>query len=336
MPPVCETARRGAAPATVAAGRLGGKVHVRATQFQLDLGKDAFAHVYAWLPDGEPRACLQIVHGMAEHAGRYARLAAALAADGIAVYAQDLPGHGRSVRSADELGHVADSGGWQLTLAAINAVRAAIEHRHAGLPLFMLGHSRGSYLLQHYLVEHGGGLAGAVLSASCADMGPLRAIGLVLVRAEALWFGRRRRSVVGEALAFKDFNRRFRPTRTAFDWLSRDAAEVDRYLRDPLCGFRCSTAMWIELLEAGAALRAPRRLARIPKSLPVLLINGTADPACRGAAGARGLERLYREAGLTDVTLKLYAEGRHELLNDLCRDEVTADLRAWIGTHLSA
>ncbi|MFP5307334.1 MAG: alpha/beta fold hydrolase [Gammaproteobacteria bacterium] len=309
---------------------------MRATQFQLDLGKNAFAHVYAWLPDGNPRACLQIVHGMAEHAGRYARAAEALTEDGIALYAQDLPGHGRSVRSADELGHVADSGGWRVTLSAVNAVRGAVERRHAGLPLFMLGHSRGSFLLQHYLVEHGGGLAGAVLSASCADMGPLRAVGLALIGAEALWFGRRRRSVVGEALTFKDFNRRFRPTRTAFDWLSRDAGEVDRYVRDPLCGFRCSTAMWIELLEAGAVLREPRRLARIPRSLPVLLINGAADPACRGEAGARGLERTYREAGLADVTLKLYTEGRHELLNDSCRDEVTRDLRAWLDARIAA
>lgn len=307
---------------------------MRSTQFQLNLDKGHFAHVYAWLPDGEPRAVLQIIHGMAEHAERYARVAQALADVGYAVYAQDLPGHGRSVRSTDELGHTADHGGWRITLSAINAVRGEIERRHHDVPLFLLGHSRGSFLLQHYLVEHGGGLAGAVLSASCADMGSLRPVGLALIRAEGLWFGRRHPSAVGEALAFKDFNRRFKPTRTAFDWLSRDTSEVDKYVADPLCGFRCSSATWIELLEAGATLADPQRLARIPKTLPLLLINGALDPAGRGEAGARGLERLYRDAGLSDVTLKVYADARHELLNDVCRDEVTADLRAWLDAHV--
>ncbi|MEQ1439257.1 alpha/beta hydrolase [Fontimonas sp. SYSU GA230001] len=306
---------------------------MRSTQFQLNLDRHRFAHVHAWLPDAEPGAVVQLIHGMAEHAGRYARLAQALTASGHAVYAQDLPGHGRSVRSTDELGHTADHDGWRITLSAINAVRGEIERRHPRLPLFMFGHSRGSFLLQHYLVEHGADLAGAVLSASCADMGPLRPVGLALVRAEALWFGRRHPSAVGEALAFRDFNRRFKPTRTAFDWLSRDAAEVDKYVADPLCGFRCSTATWIELLEAGAQLSDPQRLARVPKTLPVLLINGAADPACRGAAGARGLERLYRDTGLTDVTLKIYPDARHELLNDLCRDAVTADVRTWLDAH---
>lgn len=307
---------------------------MRSSQFQLSLGKGRSAYIHAWRPGGEPRAALQIVHGMAEHAGRYARLGEALAAAGYAVYAQDLPGHGRSVRGKDELGHTADTNGWQLTLSAINAVRAEIERRHPQLPLFMLGHSRGSFLVQHYLVEHGSGLAGAVLSASCADMGPLRPLGLALVRAEALWRGLRHPSAVGEALAFKDFNRKFKPTRTDFDWLSRDPAEVDKYVKDRLCGFRCSTAMWIELLEAGATLADPQRLARIPKGLPLLLINGEKDPACRGEAGARGLERTYRDAGLSDVTLKLYADARHELLNDSCRDEVTADMRAWLDAHI--
>lgn len=307
---------------------------MRSTQFQTDLGRGRLAHVHAWLPDDEARACVQVVHGMAEHGGRYARLGEALARHGIVVYAQDLPGHGRSVRSADELGHTADTGGWRITLSAINAVRGDIERRHPHTPLFMFGHSRGSFLLQHYVVEHGAGLAGAVLSASCADMGALRAVGLALVRAEAMWFGRRRLSAVGEAMVFRDFNRRFRPARTAFDWLSRDPVEVDKYVADPLCGFRCSTALWIELLEAGAQLAAPGRLSRIPGALPVLLINGTADPACRGEAGARALERMYRNAGLTDVTLKLYPDARHELLNDICRDEVTEDMLAWLDARV--
>jgi alpha-beta hydrolase superfamily lysophospholipase len=308
---------------------------VGSSQFQLTLGRERNAHVYAWLPPSAPRAVVQIVHGMAEHAARYARLAAALNAQGYAVYAQDLPGHGRSVRSARELGHVVDRDGWRVSLSAINRVRAEIENRHAGVPLVMLGHSRGSFLLQHVLFEHGSGLAGAVFSAGTADMGPLRAAGLALMRAEALLLGPRHRSALAEALSFKDFNRRFQPTRTAFDWLSRDADEVDAYLNDPLCGFRCSAAMWIELLEAGGQLRDPQRLARIPRALPVLLLNGAADPACRFERGARALAQLYRGAGLHNVSQQIYPDARHELFNDSCRDQVTADLIAWLDRVLA-
>lgn len=306
------------------------------SQFQLDTGGGRIAHIHAWMPSQAARACVQIIHGMAEHGARYARLGAALNAQGFAVYAQDLPGHGRSVRDGAELGHVADREGWRISLSAINAVRGEIERRHADASLFLLGHSRGSFLLQHYLFEHGNGLAGAVFSAGTADMGPLRALGLMLMRAEARVFGADHRSALAEALSFRDFNRRFKPARTAFDWLSRDPAEVDAYVGDPLCGFRCSAALWIELLQAGGQLRDPRRLARIPRSLPILLLNGTADPACRFEAGARALATLYRQAGLTDVSQHVYADARHELFNDLCRDQVTQDLIAWLQRHPQA
>jgi alpha-beta hydrolase superfamily lysophospholipase len=302
-------------------------------QFQLDLGHGRRAHVHAWLPTASPDACVQIVHGMAEHGARYARLAATLNAQGYAVYAQDLPGHGRSVNEAAELGHVADRAGWRISLSAINQVRGEIERRHAGTPLVLLGHSRGSFLLQHYLFEHGGGLAGAAFSAGTADMGPLRALGLGLMRVEARLLGADHRSALAEALTFKDFNRHFKPARTDFDWLSRDRDEVDTSVRDPLCGFRCSAAMWIELLQAGAQWRNPQRLARIPKSLPVLLLNGAADPACRFEAGAHALADLYRQAGLRDITQHIYADGRHELLNDVCRDQVMQDLIAWLQSR---
>ncbi|HEY0972999.1 MAG TPA: alpha/beta hydrolase [Solimonas sp.] len=295
------------------------------------------AFVHRWTPDASKapaRAIVQIVHGMAEHGARYARLAQALVAAGYAVYAQDLPGHGRSVRAADELGHVDDTEGWTQTLAAINAVRSLAEREQRGAPLFLLGHSRGSFLLQDYVIEHGRGLAGAIFSAGNGDLGPLRAIGTGLLRLEALWHGRAHRSAIADHLTFKDFNRRFKPARTDFDWLSRDAAEVDAYVADPLCGFRCSCALWLELMAMGARMDDPQRLARVPKNLPVLLINGEDDPACRGATGARALERIYREAGLDDVALKLYAGARHELLNDTCREQVTRDLSRWIGEHL--
>jgi alpha-beta hydrolase superfamily lysophospholipase len=310
-----------------------GKLHVHTKQFQFALPDGGSAHVHRWLPEGKAIAAVQIIHGMAEHGGRYARLAQALTTVGFAVYAQDLPGHGRTARAPDELGHFADHGGWNLVLGQINQLRQHIEHEQQQLPLFMLGHSMGSFLLQDYLVEHGRGLAGAVFSASSGDLGPLRVVGLTLLRIEALWYGRRNRSALAETLSFKDFNRKFKPKRTDFDWLSRDAAEVDLYIKDPRCGFRCSCGLWIDLLSAAGQHADPQRLAAIPKNLPVLIVNGSDDPATQGAKGPRALERLYRKSDLKDVSVRIYDDARHELLTETCRDLVTQDLVRWLQEH---
>ncbi|MGQ0619526.1 MAG: lysophospholipase [Panacagrimonas sp.] len=304
---------------------------VSAIEFQLKVQEETVAFVRAWLPVEAPRACVQIVHGLSEHGGRYSRFATALNRAGFAVYAQDLPGHGRTARAPDELGHLADRYGWRLALQSIRAVQVEMRERHPGLPILLFGHSMGALLGQDYIVHHGRDLAACVLSATTGNMGPMRSIGLGLMRAEIAWAGPRHRSRVAEELSFKTFNRRFKPTRTAFDWLSRDAEEVDRYLGDPRCGFRASSGLWAELLSAGARLRQPARLARIPRALPILLISGTRDATTRGEKGPSALERAYFAAGLSDVTLKLYPDARHELLNDTCREQVTADVVEWLN-----
>lgn len=270
---------------------------------------------------------------MAEHGGRYARLASVLAARGFAVYAHDLPGHGPHAQAR---GHFADRRGWRVAIASIREVQRVVQREHAGKPLFMLGHSMGSFLVQHFIADSGGTLAGAVLSATTGDFGRLRAVGLALIRAEAALYGRRHPSALGEALSFKAFNLKFRPARTKFDWLSRDAAEVDRYAADPHCGFRCSTGLWIDLLAAVENLTHENRLRRIPKTLPVLMISGAEDPVSKGHQGPRALERHYQQVGLRDVTVKVYPGARHELFNETCRDEVTADLLGWIESRLGA
>lgn len=301
-----------------------------AAEFQLKVQGDAVAFVRAWLPAGAARGCVQIVHGLAEHGGRYARFATALNRAGYAVYAQDLPGHGRTARAPDELGHFADEHGWRHALQSIHAVQAEMGRRHAGLPITLYGHTMGALLVQDYIVHHGRDVVAAVLCATTGDIGPMRVIGLALMRAEIIWGGARHRSRVAEELTFKTFNRKFKPNRTAWDWLSRDEIEVDRYIDDPRCGVRPSATLWADMLIYGERLREPARLARIPKTLPILLLAGTDDPVTRGAKGPTALERAYAKAGLTDLTLKLYEGARHELLNETCREQVTADVVEWL------
>jgi len=306
--------------------------------FQLPLANGAALYVHRWLPAPAPTAALLIVHGMAEHGARYARFAAALNTQGIAVYAADLPGHGRSVQHPQDRGFFAEREGWGYALGAIHQARLHVAAAHAGLPLLLLGHSMGSFLSQHYLVEHGDGLAGAVLSATTGSLGPTRALGAALLRAEGWLFGKRHPSALAEALSFKTFNKRFdrkdAPARTPFDWLSRDPDEVDRYIADPQCGFRCSAQLWVDLLNAGARLLDPARLARVPRSLPILLIAGSDDPVSGGATGPNLLAAAYRKAGIREVDVKIYPQGRHELLNDICRAQVSADLSAWFAAQI--
>lgn len=304
--------------------------------FQLPRPDGRFVHVHRWLPPGPCRAVLLVAHGMAEHGARYARLAQALNGAGWAVYALDWPGHGRSVRSPEDLGHFADRDGWRYALDALHAVRQKVAQEQAGKPLFLLGHSMGSFLSQHYMVEQGPGLAGVILSATSGSMGALRVPGLLLMRAEGALLGVRHRSALAEATSFKAFNRKFAPNRTPADWLSRDAAEVDRYVADPYCGFRCSAGLWASLLAAGGSLLDARRLVRIPQTLPVLLVAGTEDAVSEGGKGAKRLAEMYRFIGMKDVTTQLYEGGRHELLNEIpaCRERVTADLLGWLQKHL--
>ena len=194
----------------------------------------------------------------------------------------------------------------------------------------------GGFLGQDHLVEHGAGLAGAVLSATSANMGPLRGVGERLMRVEARLLGAEHRSALAETLSFKAFNKQFKPNRTACDWLSRDEAEVDAYVADRLCGFRCSASLWASLMHAGGQLTQTKRLKRIPKSLPVLLIAGSDDPVCDGGRGSHLLAEHYRKVGMDDVSVAVFEQARHELLNETCRDEVTQDIVNWLNERMPA
>lgn len=304
---------------------------MQTAEFQHRLPGGTHALVRSWRPGAAPRGVVQVIHGMAEHSARYQRLGTALASSGFAVYAHDLPGHGPQCEPGMR-GHFADRRGWRVALSSVREVQRVAQRAHPGKPHFVLGHSMGGYLLQHYVVDAGAGLAGAVFSACSGELAGRR-LALALIRAEKALYGVRHPSAVGEALAFRAFNRGFRPARTKFDWLSRDPQEVDKYVADPLCGYRVSTGLWIELLTAGAWLTEPHRLRRIPKTLPVLIIGGERDPATGGEKGLRALERKFQQVGLRDLRVKVYPDARHEVLNDTCRDEATADLIAWLDAR---
>lgn len=284
---------------------------------------------YQWLPDVTPRAVIQIVHGLAEHAGRYGRLAESLTGAGYAVYAHDQRGHGRTARAPEDLGFFADQNGWSKCLDDVWLLCRRVTADHH-VPVVLIGHSLGSFMAQQFISEHGEMLSGVVLSGSGGRPGALAAVGRGVARFERLRLGARRKSRLIDAMLFGAFNRPFEPARTRFDWLSRDQAEVDKYIADPLCGFPVSVQLAIDLLDALGDVTSEWRQARIPKRLPIYVIAGTRDPV---GAYTRTLVQLlaaYRAAGLECVAHRFYPDARHELFNETIRDEVTSDVLAWL------
>jgi alpha-beta hydrolase superfamily lysophospholipase len=290
-------------------------------------------HTNRWLPDGPPKAAVQLAHGMAEHSARYARLAAALTDAGYAVYAHDHRGHG-TTGGEDDHGFFADENGWASVVDDMRRVTRLAQDENPDLPLFLLGHSMGSFLARSYVIEDSGDLAGLVLSGTGGDPGLLGKAGLLLAKAEARARGRRHVSPLLDKLTFGQYNAAFKPNRTPFDWLSRDEAEVDAYIADTMCGQTFTSGFFVDLVGAQPTINDRRKVARVRRDLPVLLIGGDKDPVGRSGKGVREVAEQYRSVGVTDVTCTLYPGARHEIFNETNRDEVTADLIRWLDAHL--
>ncbi|WP_437327688.1 lysophospholipase [Sorangium sp. So ce381] len=301
--------------------------------FQADDGRELF--VYRWLPDGGARGVVHVAHGMSEHAGRYARLAQALCAAGWAVYANDHRGHGATARGSDELGFFASQGGFQRVVRDLAQLLARARGEHPGLPVVLFGHSMGAALAQEILIEHGGSIDGAVLSGAAGKANALVDAGRLVARAERRRLGERGKSQLLQTMSFDSFNKVFAPTRTPFDWLSRDRAEVDVYMADPRCGFPATTSLWVDLLDAMAAQARPERLSRIPKDLPLYVFSGSRDPVGGLLKGVTQMIEAYRAAGLRRVAQRFYPGGRHEMLNEINREEVVRDLLAWLAAEVA-
>ncbi|MFE1594819.1 alpha/beta hydrolase [Nocardia sp. NPDC058705] len=265
-------------------------------------------HVRSWLPtDVEPRGVVQIAHGMGEHSERYAHLAERLAALGFAVYADDHRGHGLSMGPVPgDLG----PDGWNLLVADEVALTEILRERHPGLPVTLIGHSLGSFAVQQYLLDHSDLVDEVVLSGTTAVDGLFGEIA----------------AAGGDLIGF--FNAEFQPTRTDADWISRDEAQVDTYNADPWCGFAIDEAnMGLLAVNSQTRLADP---STVRSDLPIYVMVGDKDPLNSKLSLSDLLVQRYRDAGLTDITYQVYPDARHEVLNETNRDEVEADLLAWI------
>jgi alpha-beta hydrolase superfamily lysophospholipase len=271
---------------------------------------------YQWtqLPQAvSPRGVVQVSHGLAEHAGRYDRLAAALNQAGFLVAATDHRGHGRSIASAPgELGEA----GFDGLISDVAAFGRHLAAEHPELPLILVAHSMGSFAAQSVLLTDSDLYSAVVLSGSTA----LDLLAGALAQAPA-------------PVGLEAFNAGFEP-RTGYEWLSRDESEVDLYVADPLCGFDLPATTVSSLFGRADELADPEALRRIRSDLPILIVSGSLDPVSGAGQLIPPLAQRYRDSGLLDVTVILYDEARHEIFNETNRDEVTADVIAWIDAHV--
>jgi alpha-beta hydrolase superfamily lysophospholipase len=284
-------------------------------------------HYRRWTGAASPNAVIQIVHGAAEHSGRYDRFAKALVSQGYAAYATDHRGHGRTrVRS----GQLGDAGpdAWNGFVRDELQLSRIIHQAHPETKLVLFAHSLGSLIAQDYITRQPELIHALVLSGTSYGAPPPKEVLTALDGAaksaplgpSAFWADR-----------FKDFNKPF-TGRPGFEWLSRDAAEVKKYLQDPQAGFAFSNELVRDIFQGLVPLRDPAREARIPKDLPVLIIQGALDPVGGNLKGTQALLDRYAALGLTRVSRKFYDGARHEVLNETNRDEVTRDVLDWVKT----
>jgi alpha-beta hydrolase superfamily lysophospholipase len=284
-------------------------------------------HAQLWAPEGPASCIIQILHGLGEHSDRYARFAASAIGRGFIVCIHDHRGHGSH---CDELGHFADSGGWQKVVSDAELVNDFVQQQFAGTPIVLLGHSMGSYIAQTFAMQYGSRLSGLILSASTWPSRWQLTTAKLLARIEALRLGIRGKSELLNKLGFGNFNKPFEPARTRLDWLSRDEAEVDKYVSDPLCGGPPSCGLWLDLLGGLFDLASDTAVSRVPLDLPILISGGAHDPV-GGDKGMKSLALHYAQTSHQKMRVKIYAEGRHEMLNETNRDEVTADWLDWVS-----
>ena len=299
---------------------------VRHQRHSLQAGDDHKIELQTWEPAGDASVVIQILHGLGEHGDRYARFATAAVERGFAVCVHDHRGHGPG---AAHLGHFADKDGWHTVVNDARIVNRLLDERYADRPIILLGHSMGSFIAQSYAMHYGGELSGLILSASTWSSKMLLFVARAVAGFEAWRLGAHLQSSLLHNLGFAAHNKPFEPARTELDWLSRDEAEVDKYIADPLCGGPYSIRLWQDLFGGLVEITSDSSLQRIPADLPTLITGGELDPV----GGDKGMGKLlqhYAQTGHQRLKAKIYPEGRHEMLNETNRDQVTADWLDWI------
>lgn len=284
-------------------------------------------HAVLWLPEGEPRGVVQIVHGICEYILRYDPFARFLAEQGFVVAGNDHLGHGLTAKGPEEYGYFED---WWNLVKDVRGLQLQVKDRYPDLPYFLLGHSMGSFVSRTFLIDYPGAVTGCVLSGTGQEPALAVAAGKLVTG-----FGDpKKKNKVFYKLSIDAYNQKFAPCRTSADWICRDTAVVDEYLADPQCNFPTKGGMNHAMMTGLQYIGKKKNLARMDKNTPVYFFAGDSDPVGSMGKGVKKVYGWFREVGVKDVTMKLYPGGRHEMLNETNREEVFRDTLSWIETHM--
>ena len=298
-------------------------------EFYFPARLDARIHCCQWIPEGKPRGVIQIVHGIAEYAARYDNLAKVFTDRGFVVVAEDHMGHGGSISREIPQGCFAD--GWLAAVSDIYRLMQMTKEEYPDLPYVIYGHSMGSFMTRTLLYTYPeAGLKAAVLSGTGWMPKAVLRTGRAVCAAEGRRKGMNSCSPMIDKLMFGSYNKGYENPRTPVDWLSRDAAEVDKYIADPLLGFPASIGLAREMLGGMLMNEDKKNLDKMPKDLPVLFVSGDKDPVGNNGKGVQQAYEAFQAAGMRDVRIKLYPDARHELHNELNREDLHRDVLAFL------
>lgn len=291
-------------------------------------------NLYAKRAEAPARAVVQINHGLAEHGARYARFADFLAARGCHVYAHDHRGHGATTATDAPRGRFAQKDGMERVVADVGAIHDHIAEQHPGLPVVIFGHSMGGLIALNFVLRHSERVAAAAIWNANFSAGILGRLAQAILAFERFRLGSDVPSRMLPKLTFGDWAKKIPNRRTEFDWLSRDPAEVDLYVADPLCGWDASVSMWIDVFDLVFAGADDGNFAGVRRDLPFNLVGGQRDPATDGGKAVEALAARMRRMGFLNLVSKVYPETRHESLNEINREPIMADFAGWLDRTL--
>lgn len=282
-----------------------------------------------WEPERAPKGIVQIVHGIAEHIQRYEEIATYLNSKGYLVVAEDHMGHGRSVGAKNTQGHL--NGGWWNAVADTYCLLQKTKNEFPNVPYVLFGHSMGSFLVRTILQDYpNSGISGCILCGTGWVPDLALKSGIAMTKEVCRRFCPEKPNSALLALMFRGYNRRIEHPRTPYDWLTRDTPTIDAFMADPMCGSAVSASLMQDMLTGILYIQNPVNLSKMNKRLPVHFIAGGDDPVGDYSNGVRKTVDAFRQAGMQKVTCRIYPLCRHEILNEINRKEVFADITRWI------
>lgn len=301
--------------------------------FNSSTGKNKI-HARMCVPDAEPRAIVQIIHGIAEYIDRYDEFMSFLADNGIIAVGTDHLGHGKSIESEEQTGFFAYDNGWDYVVRDEEVLRLAMHENYPELPIIVFGHSMGSFMTRTLLIRYPDAFNAAIISGTGNQGAALVNGGLFMGNLVTGLRGAHHYSKFLNNLAFGSYNKIYDNPKTEYDWLSRDEANVQKYIDDPLCGFIPSCSLFRDMMTGVKFITNKKNLTAMNKDMPVYFMSGDMDPVGECGKGVQKAYNNFLDAGMKDVSIKLYPGGRHEMLNEINKDEVYADILAWLNSKI--